>query len=424
MTEPLLGWGIIGPGSIADRFAAALPQSRTGRLVAVASRDPGRPGLAERFPGVPILAGYETMLADPRVEAIYIATPHPMHAEWAIRAAEAGKHVLCEKPLAVSAAAAEAMIAAARRSGTFLGEAFMYRLHPMTAKLIELVRTQAVGELRMIRDSIGFTMAYDPASQLFANDAAGGAILDVGCYPMSMARLIAGAAAGRPFVDPLAVSGVAAFRDTGADDWGAATMAFPGGVIGTATISLGVAQENVLRIYGTEGWIEVASYWFGSGREGGTGKIVIHRTDRGPETVAVREPGWLYAFEIDAAGEAIRAGKQQFDPPGMTWADTLGNMGALDAWRQSVGLVYDFEQPHPSRIKVDGRPLEAPSRPMTRRRLAALDRDASVLALGGANLETHTQAAILCDAFYEAGGNVLDSAWIYGQGTCDRLLGE
>lgn len=419
-----LGWGIVGPGSIAKAFADALPHSRTGRLVAIATRDPGRPGLAERFPGARIHAGYEAMLADPEVEAIYIATPHPAHAEWAIKAAEAGKHVLCEKPMAVSAPEAEAMIAAARRSGTFLGEAFMYRLHPMTAKIVELVKSKAVGELRMIRSSFGFNMAFDPKHRLFANETAGGGILDVGCYPVSMARLIAGAAAGKPFLDPVKVSGAAHFCETGADDWATATMAFPGGVIADVATSIGVAQDNVLRVSGTEGWIEVKDFWFASGKEGGTGTIAIHRKDREPETITVTEPGWLYAFEIDAAGEAIRAGRQQFDPPGMTWADTLGNMRALDAWRKSVGLVYGFEQARPSRTKVDGRPLARPSKPMRRRKLAALDREVSVLALGGANFETYTQAAILCDAFYEAGGNVLDSAWLYGHGTCDRLLGD
>ena len=118
-----VAWGIIGPGTIARRFAAALPKSATGRLAAIATRNPDKPGLAEGFPGARILDGYEAMLDDPDVEAVYIATPHRYHAEWAIRAAEAGKHVLCEKPLAVSAAEAEAIINAARKAGTFLGEA-------------------------------------------------------------------------------------------------------------------------------------------------------------------------------------------------------------------------------------------------------------------------------------------------------------
>ena len=135
MTESKpLAWGIIGPGTIAKTFAAALPHSETGRLAAIATRNPGKPGLAEAFPGARILDGYAAMLVDPEVEAIYIATPHPAHVEWAIRAAEAGKHVLCEKPIAVSRYEAEAMFNAARKAGTFLGEAFMYRHHPQTAQ--------------------------------------------------------------------------------------------------------------------------------------------------------------------------------------------------------------------------------------------------------------------------------------------------
>ncbi|HET7718150.1 MAG TPA: aldo/keto reductase [Bauldia sp.] len=422
--QPTIGWGIIGPGSIAKTFADALPHSATGRLVAVASRNPEKPVIREWFSGARIHGGYEAILTDPEVDAIYIATPHLAHAEWAIKAAEAGKHVLCEKPIAVSAAEAEAMIAAARRSGTFLGEAFMYRLHPMTARIVDLVRQKTVGELRMIRSSIGFNVAYDPTRRLFANETAGGAILDVGCYPLSMARLLAGAAAGKPFLDPVKLSGVAHFCETGADDWAVATFAFPGGVIGETATSIGVTQENVLRVYGTEGWIEVKDFWFATGKQGGSANIVIHRKDRDPETIAVEEKGWLYAFEIDAAGAAIRGGRQEFAPPGMTWADTLGNMRALDAWRKSVGLEYEFEKPRASRVKVDGRPLSRPSKPMRRRMLPALGREVSVLALGGADVPTYTQMAILCDAFYEAGGNVLDSAWLYGQGRCDRLFGE
>jgi predicted dehydrogenase/aryl-alcohol dehydrogenase-like predicted oxidoreductase len=422
--RPTIGWGIIGPGSIARTFAAALPRTETGRLVAIATRHPDRPGLAEAFPGARVHAGYEAMLADPEVEAVYVATPHPAHAQWAIRAAEAGKHVLCEKPLAVSAAEAEAMIAAARRSGTFLGEAFMYRLHPLTARLIDLVRSQAVGELRMIRGSIGFKVAFNPKGRLFANETAGGAILDVGCYPVSMARLLAGVAVGKPFLDPVKVRGVAHFCETGVDDWASIVMSFPGGVIADAATSVGIAQENMLRIYGTQGWIAVPSFWFASGREGGVGKITVHRQGAEPETIQVEEKRWLYAFEIDAVGQAIRAGRQEFEPPGMSWADTLGNMKVLDAWRKDIGLTYDFEKPRPGRLKIDGRPLSPPVKPMARRSLPGLAIDASVLALGGADFATYTQAAILCDAFYEAGGNVLDSAWLYGGGLCDRLLGE
>ena len=124
---------------------------------------PEQARLADQFPGARVHAGYEALLADPEVDAIYIATPHPDHAEWAIKAAEAGKHVLVEKPIGLTAFEADAMFHAARRAGTFIGEAFMYRLHPQTAKLVELIAAGAIGEVRMIQSSFGFAMpAFNP----------------------------------------------------------------------------------------------------------------------------------------------------------------------------------------------------------------------------------------------------------------------
>src|SRR5689334_8390088 len=163
-------WGILGPGRIAGDFFAGVAQSRTGRVDAIATRDPGRAGLAERFPGARILEGYEGLLADGEIDAVYIATPHPTHAEWAIKAAKAGKHVLCEKPIGLSAAEAEAMQTAAREAGTFLGEAYMYRLHPLTLKLIELLKAKAIGDVRMIKSSFGFARPFEQEHRLFAND--------------------------------------------------------------------------------------------------------------------------------------------------------------------------------------------------------------------------------------------------------------
>src|SRR5882724_9602744 len=245
--EKPLAWGIIGPGTIAQTFAAALPHSETGRLAAIATRNPGKPGLAEGFPGARILDGYAAILADPEVEAIYIATPHPGHAEWAIRAAEAGKHVLCEKPIAVSRYEAEAMFNAARKAGTFLGEAFMYRHHPQTQRLVEMVRSGAIGEVRLIKADFGFLMGNpDPKHRLLANDTAGGGILDICCYPVSMARLIAGAAAGKPFLDPVKVSGVAHLGGTGVDEWASAVLKFPNEIVAEVSGSVLVAQDNTV----------------------------------------------------------------------------------------------------------------------------------------------------------------------------------
>jgi predicted dehydrogenase/aryl-alcohol dehydrogenase-like predicted oxidoreductase len=418
-------WGILGPGSIAKTFAANVPRSKTGQLAAIATRTPGKPGLAAGFPGARILEGYQTLLDDPEIDAIYIATPHSAHAEWAIKAAEAGKHVLCEKPLAVSAPEAEAMIHAARKAGTFLGEAFMYRFHPQTAKIIDLVKSGAVGEVRMIKAAFGFAMANpDPKHRLLANDTAGGGILDICCYPVSMARLLAGAAAGKPYLDPVKVAGVGHLGATGVDEWASAVLRFPNEIVAEVSGSVAVAQDNTVRVFGTTGWFEVKSPWFASGKEGGSAYIVVHRPDGKDEVITTDEPGWLYTFEIDAVADAIRAGKTEFSPPGLTWADSLGNIKVLDKWRADIGLEYGIEKPARRTTKLDGRPLRKPAKRMPGRRFPGLDREASVIALGGANFEAYAQAAILLDAFYERGGNLLDTAWIYGQGKCDRLMGD
>ena len=340
-TNATLRWGILGPGRIAQAFAGGVARSRTGRLVAIGTRDPARPGLAEAFPGARIHAGYEALLADPEVDAVYIATPHPAHVPWGVRAAEAGKHILCEKPMGVNAGEAAVLVQAARRAGVFLAEGYMYRAHPQTRRLAELVRTGAIGEIRMIQASFGFAAKFNPDHRLFANDLAGGGILDVGGYPVSMARLIAGAAAGQPFLDPVKVAGAGHLGRTGVDEWTAAVLEFPGGIVAQVATGVALALENVVRIFGTEGRIEVASPWFCSGKEGGTGTIVLTRPNGTAETVTVEESGWLYAFEADAVGDAVASGQRE--SAFMSLADSLGNLAAMDAWRAAIGLEYGIE---------------------------------------------------------------------------------
>jgi predicted dehydrogenase len=342
MTEPLR-WGILGLGGIAKRFAEGLAHSHTGRLLAVASRTQEKAetfgcecGAARRY------GSYEDLLADPDVQAVYIATPHPAHAEWAIRAAEAGKHILCEKPLTVNHAEAAAVIDAARRHHVFLMEAFMYRCHPQTARLVELIRGGAVGEVRVIRATFSFDAGWNPEGRLLAKALGGGGILDVGCYPMSMVRLVAGAAAGKDFDDPVEVKGVARLGTTGVDEWASAVMRFAGGVVAEVACGVRVARQSGLEVCGAEGTITLPTPW-APGREGGTSKIIVEKKGApAPEEILVETSEWLYALEIDTVGRNI--GRLQAPAPAMSWDDSLGNMRALDLWRESIGLRYDVDQ--------------------------------------------------------------------------------
>ena len=220
-------WGIIGPGTIARAFAEGIAHSQTGRLAAIATRNPDKPGLSEAFPGAKVVAGYDALLKDPEIDAVYIAVPHVGHAEWAIKAIRAGKHVLVEKPMALSAFDADVIFHEAKKAGVFAGEGYMYRLHPQTAKLVELVKSGVVGDVRIIRSSFGFNMgSFKPEHRLFNGDMAGGGILDVGGYPVSMARLIAGAVEGRDFMEPRTVAGAAHLGQSGVDEWASAILKF------------------------------------------------------------------------------------------------------------------------------------------------------------------------------------------------------
>lgn len=426
MTEKdKIRWGIIGPGAIAKAFVAGLGDSESGVLAAIGTRDPDRPGLAEAFPGARIHRGYEALLADPTIDAVYIAVPHPGHAQWAIKAAEAGKHALVEKPLGLTAFEADAMMHAARKAGTFLGEAFMYRQHPQTLKLVELIRSGVIGEVRLIRSSFGFAMPeFKPEHRLYANDLAGGGILDVGGYPVSMARLIAGAASGKDFLEPDSVSGAGHLGLSGVDEWASALLHFPGGILAELSCSISLKQDNVLRILGTEGRIEVQDFWFAGGVQGGTGEIRIVRPDGTAETVQVEETRHLYAFEADAAGKAIREGSREFAWPGMNWADSLGNLRVLDKWRQAIGLEYGIEKPERRKETLKGTPLRPGSGPIPRRAIPGLQPAVSAVALGFEDFRTFSSAAILLDAFFEKGGNLFDTAFVYGAGITEKLFGD
>ena len=334
-TAKKLAWGILSTGRIAREFALGLRQSERSRLAAVGSRArTGAEAFAAEFGCDRAHGSYDDLLADPDVEAVYIATPHPWHKEWAVAAARAGKHVLCEKPLAMDAAGAEAIVEAAREAGVFLMEAFMYRCHPQTRKVVELVRGGAVGDVRMVQASFGFKAVRDPAGRLFDPALGGGAILDIGCYPVSFSRLIAGAAAGRPFLDPVEVDGRGRVGDTGVDEAAVGQLVFGSGLLAQVSCSIDARQDNHARVYGTEGALELAWPWLPA-KHSGRSEIVIHRFEQEPEVIPV-EAGYIYGIEADTVASAVAAGRTEAEPPAMGWDDTLGNMRALDRWLAAV----------------------------------------------------------------------------------------
>jgi predicted dehydrogenase len=329
-----LAWGIIGTGGIARQFAAHLPVSQTGVLAAVGSRtQKSADEFAAKYGGR-AHGSYEALLADPQVQAVYISTPHPMHARWSIEAARAGKHILCEKPLAMNRREAKEIIDAARENDVFLMEAYMYRCHPQTQALAELLRQRVIGEVRVIRSTFSYQCRYDPAGRLLNPALGGGGILDVGGYCVSVARLAAGAALGKPFAEPLEILAAGHVGQTGVDEWAAATLRFEGDIIAQLFCGTQVAMDNQLQVFGSEGSIRVDEPWkpsFG----GGTSRIVIHRKGAESEQKLI-EAAPLYAVEADNVAQHL-ARRQS---PAMSWDDTLGNMAVLDRWLACVGVSY------------------------------------------------------------------------------------
>jgi predicted dehydrogenase len=267
-----------------------------------------------------------------------------MHAEWAIKAAEAGKHILCEKPLTINHAEAAQVIEAARRNDVFLMEAFAYRAHPYTHRLVELVRTGAIGRLGLIQITFSFDEALSTLPRLTDHALGGGGILDIGCYCTSMSRLLAGAALGRPFAEPVEVNGCG-YVDRGdrVDHYAAATLQFEEGIVAQLACGVRLAQENAVRVYGREGSITVREpLWVPPYPEAGSRTLILRRRDDPhPTEIAVEAPAGLFTFQVDEV--AARVHERQ--SPAMSWEDSLGNMRTLDRWRDAIGLRYDWEGP-------------------------------------------------------------------------------
>jgi predicted dehydrogenase/aryl-alcohol dehydrogenase-like predicted oxidoreductase len=418
--ENRLRWGIAGTGRIAASFASGLARSRTGRLVAVASRtQSGADAFGDRFVVPSRHGSYEALMADERVQAVYVATPHPTHARLAIEAAEAGKHVLCEKPIALDHAQAMAIVEAAAENDVFLMEAFMYRCHPQTAKLVELIRSGEIGEVRSIRATFSFDTRFDPESRLLNPALGGGGILDVGCYCMSMARLVAGAARAEPFAEPLELKAVGRIGETGVDEYTAATLRFPGDVVAELFCGVRVQADNAVRVFGSEGWIEVAAPWV----PGSETRILVARSgEAAPRQVVVESSDDLYGAEADTVAACVDARQA----PAMSWEDSLGNMRALDRWRQEIGLVYEIETPEGrgQHLPLRGRPLARRDPSLMRYgRIDGLEKPISRLVMGVDNQRTWPHLAVMLDDFFERGGTCFDTAFTYGQGRCEQLLG-
>jgi xylose dehydrogenase (NAD/NADP) len=270
-------WGIMSTARINEKFMAGARQGDALAILAVASRDAASAARYAEAHGIErAYGGYDELLADPDVEAIYISLPNSLHLEWSVRALRAGKHVLCEKPLARRAAEVEAAFDVAQREGRLLMEGFMYRHNPQTRRLVELIGNGAIGRLRLVRGAFSFA-AGDAANIRLRSVLQGGALMDVGCYCVSGARLIAG--------EPERVGAEQVLGGDGVDIAFAATMRFADGVIGQFDAGLALDTRDELEVVGEEGALFLDDPWHCRDpvielrRDGNVERIELERVD-------------------------------------------------------------------------------------------------------------------------------------------------
>lgn len=340
MTDKTIRWGILAAGSIAGSFAKAVNATEGNVLHGIASREIEKArAFAEKYAVNRTYGSYGDLLEDSEVDAVYIATLHPFHLEWIAHAVRAGKHVLCEKPLTMNHREAKVAQKLATDNKCLLREAFMYRHHPQTQKLADLVADGAIGKLRMIESNFCFNSGIHPESRLQAKELGGGGILDVGCYTMSFARLIAGRAQGRLFAEPLELKAVGHIDpQTKTDMWTTASLRFEGDILAKLTCAVRMDGGIQSKIYGETGRIEVDSPWFGRG------DIRIIRKDQPDEVIKPLSDRDLYSFEIEAFANELNGRPIGANAVGMRFDDTLGNMKALDRWRAEIGLGYEADR--------------------------------------------------------------------------------
>jgi predicted dehydrogenase len=334
------GWAIVGPGRIAHRFAHAVQTMSGPRLVAVHGRDADRASAFaaawsqdSAYP-VAVAADLDELLADARVDAVYIATPHAFHADAIRRCLQAGKPVLCEKSMTPNASLSDEMTALSKQRGVFLMEAVWTRFLPIYSIVQDWLSSQAIGVIRGMQSSFFFDVPFDPRGRHFDPAQAGGALLDIGIYNLSMTQWVLRAALGRcPELDAIDARGIVG--PTGVDHRVNATLHFSGGLVSQFQCGFDGRADNGFRIFGERGVISIPSNFWEATSAG------LRKSEEPPEVIS--RPFRINGFEgeIEEAMRCIARG--DIESASMPHADTVACAQWMDRMRATLGVTYPFE---------------------------------------------------------------------------------
>ncbi len=327
MTETVR-WGVLGPGGISTGFAEAMQLVDGGTIVAVASRSAERAdAFADRFGIARHYDSYEAIADDPEVDAVYVGTPHSRHLVDTLMALEAGKHVLCEKPLALHAGDAARMVAAARARRLFLMEAIWSRFLPAYVALGDVLASGRIGQPVVVEADFGFHRPFDPTHRLFDPELGGGGLLDLGIYPLQLCSLVLGPP------DDIAAEGV--IGDSGVDELVAAVLHHPSGTLGVIKAGLRANLSCTARISGSEGSIRLPAFMH-------CPTSITVNSPAGEERIDGSYEGNGLRFEIAEVHRCLAAGLTE--SPTMTLDETIRLARTMDEIRAQIGLVYPGEQ--------------------------------------------------------------------------------
>ena len=328
MSTPLR-WGILAPGSIARQFATGLQALPSAELVAVGSRTLARAeDFAAKFHVPRTYGSYAQLAADPQVDAVYVASPHPFHMEHAILCLEAGKAVLCEKPFTLNFKQARQLVKIARKNKTFLMEAMWTRFIPIMAQVRQWVDNGAVGDVHLVAADFGFRAGFNPEGRLFNPALGGGALLDIGVYTISFAAMILGS-------DPVYINGIAHLGPSGVDEQAGMLLGYAGGAMANLSTSIRTTTPGEARIVGTEGTIAVdPPFWKST--------AATLKNGAGEKRVELAMEGNGYNYEAAEVARCLR--QDELESPLMPLDESLEIMKIMDALRAQWGLKYPVEE--------------------------------------------------------------------------------
>ncbi|SFE61678.1 Predicted dehydrogenase [Paenibacillus catalpae] len=328
MENRTIKWGILGAGWIASQFARDLAFAKDAEFAAVGSRSLEKAEeFAGKFGAKRAYGSYEELLNDAEIDIIYVATPHPSHRENVLQCLRAGKAVLCEKPFTVNAKEAEEVVQFARDKQIFLMEAMWTRFLPVIRKVREWIAVGRIGEVRLLKADFGFRTGINPEGRLFNPQLAGGALLDVGVYPLSFASMLFGA-------NPKQVLTTAQLGETGVDEECSILLSYEAGQTAMLNAAIRLNSGSDAYIIGTEGSIRIPSFFNAK-------SATIIAADGTEETFNDDRTTLGYVYEAEAAGQYLREGKLESEV--ITLDETLQLMRTMDGIRQQWGLRYPFE---------------------------------------------------------------------------------